>query len=32
MTVLSPDVAADDVELPQAPPYDMVPASVEWKV
>ena len=32
MTVLSPDVAADEVELPQAPPYVMVPASVELKV
>ena len=32
MTVLSPDVAADEDELPQAPPYVMVPASVEEKV
>ena len=32
VTVLSPDVAADEVELPQAPPYVMVPASVELKV
>ena len=32
MTVLSPDVAADRDELPQAPPYVMVPASVEEKV
>ena len=31
-TGLSPDDAADEVELPQAPPYVMVPASVEWKV
>ena len=32
VTVLSPDVAADGDELPQAPPYVMVPASVEEKV
>ena len=32
VTVLSPDVAADRDELPQAPPYVMVPASVEEKV
>ena len=32
VTVLSPDVAADEDELPQAPPYVMVPASVELKV
>ena len=32
VTVLSPDVAADEEELPQAPPYVMVPASVELKV
>ena len=30
--VLSPDVAADEVELPQAPPYVIVPASFELKV
>ena len=32
VTVLFPDVAADEVELPQAPPYVIVPASVELKV
>ena len=32
VTVLSPDVASDEEELPQAPPYVMVPASVELKV
>ena len=32
VTVLSPEVAADEEELPQAPPYVMVPASVELKV
>ena len=32
VTVLSPDVAADEVELPQAPPYVIVPASFELKV
>ena len=32
VTVLSPDVAAEEVELPQAPPYVMVPASLERKV
>ena len=32
VTVLFPDGAADDVELPQAPPYVIVPASVELKV
>ncbi len=31
VTELSPDVADED-ELPQAPPYVMVPASVEEKV
>ena len=30
--VLSPSVADDEVELPQAPPYVMVPASFEEKV
>ena len=30
--VLSPSVADDEVELPQAPPYVMVPASLELKV
>ena len=30
-TVLYPDIAAE-VELPQAPPYVIVPASVELKV
>ena len=32
VTVLFPDDADDEVELPQAPPYVMVPASVEEKV
>ena len=32
VTVLSPDVAADEDKLPQAPPYVIVPASVELKV
>ena len=32
VTVFSPDVAADEDELPQAPPYVMVPASLELKV
>ncbi len=32
VTVLSPDVAADGDELPQAPPYVIVPASVDLKV
>ena len=32
VTVLSPDDAVDDVELPQAPPYVMVPVSLERKV
>ena len=32
VTVLFPDDADDEVELPQAPPYVMVPASVELKV
>ena len=30
--VLFVDVTADEVELPQAPPYVMVPASLEEKV
>ena len=30
--VLSPSIADDEVELPQAPPYVMVPASFEEKV
>ena len=29
VTVLFPDVAVDEDELPQAPPYEMVPASIE---
>ena len=29
VTALFPDVAADEVELPQAPPYVIVPASFE---
>ena len=32
MTVLSPDVAADEEELPQAPVYVMSPASFELNV
>ena len=32
VTVLFPDDADDEVELPQAPPYVTVPASVELKV
>ena len=32
VTVLFVDVTADEVELPQAPPYVMVPASLEEKV
>ena len=32
VTVLFPDVAVDEDELPQDPPYVMVPASVELKV
>ena len=32
VTVLFVDVTADEVELPQAPPYVMVPASLERKV
>ena len=32
VTVLFPDVAVDEDELPQAPPYVMVPASVDEKV
>ena len=32
VTVLSPDDADDEEELPQAPPYVIVPASFELKV
>ena len=32
VTVLSPDVADDEDDLPQAPPYVMVPASLKRKV
>ena len=32
VTVLSPDVAEGEVELPQGPPYVIVPASFELKV
>ena len=32
VSVLFGDVAAGEVELPQAPPYVMVPASLELKV
>ena len=32
VTGLFPDDAADEVELPQVPPYVMVPASLEPKV
>ena len=32
VTVLSPEFAADEEELPQAPPYVIVPASFELKV
>ena len=32
VTVLFPDDADDEVELPQDPPYEMVPDSVEEKV
>ena len=32
VTVLFPDDADDEVELPQAPPYVIVPASFELKV
>ena len=32
LTVLLPDDAGDKDELPQAPPYVMVPASFEEKV
>ena len=32
VTVVFPDDADDEVELPQAPPYVIVPASVELKV
>ena len=32
VTVLFPDIAEDGDELPQAPPYVIVPASVEEKV
>ena len=32
VTVLFPDIAKDEDELPQAPPYEIVPASFEEKV
>ena len=32
VTVLFPDETDDEVELPQAPPYVIVPASFELKV
>ena len=32
VTVLFPDDADDEVELPQAPPYVIVPASFDLKV
>ena len=32
VTVFSPNIADDEDELPQAPPYVMVPASFEEKV
>ena len=32
VTVLFPDIAEDEDELPQAPPYEIVPASVEEKI
>ena len=32
VTVLFPDDADDEVKLPQAPPYVIVPASFEEKV
>ncbi len=32
VTVLSPDDADDEVELPQEPPYVIAPASFELKV
>ena len=32
VTVLFPDIAEDEDELPQAPPYEIVPASFEEKV
>ena len=32
VTLLSPDDADDEVELPQAPPYVIVPASFDLKV
>ena len=32
VTVLFPDIAEDEDELPQDPPYEIVPASVEEKV
>ena len=32
VTVLSPDDADDEVELPQDPPYVIVPASFDLKV
>ncbi len=32
VSVLFPDIAEDEDELPQDPPYEIVPASVEEKV
>ena len=32
VTVLSPAIAADELELPQAPPTEIVPASFELKI
>ena len=32
VTVLFPDITEDEDELPQDPPYEIVPASVEEKV
>ena len=32
VTVLFPDIAEDEDELPQVPPYEIVPASVEENV
>jgi len=32
VTLFSPSIADDEVELPQAPPYVMVPVSLELKV
>ena len=32
VTVLFPDIAEDEDELPQDPPYEIVPASFEEKV